>query len=282
MSISGNAKIAGVMGWPIAHSLSPALHGFWIREHGLDAAYVPMAVTPDNFEEAVRALPRLGFRGANVTIPHKERAFQLSVDVDDAARATGAVNTLVVDGDRVIGRNTDVSGYLASLDDAGVGSLDGRVAVVLGAGGAARGIIFGLLSRGAGEVIVVNRTAGKADALVAFFGSRVKAEGWERLAVVLGRCDLLVNTTSLGMKGQEDLRVDLSKLKASAGVSDIVYRPLETTLLAQARERGHKTVEGLGMLLHQARPGFAAWFGVEPVVSPQLRQHLVAILEARS
>lgn len=282
MNITGHAKVAGVMGWPVEHSLSPALHGFWIRQYGLDAAYVPMAVKPEAFQEAARALVRFGFRGANVTLPHKEQAFRVSSEVDDAGRATGAVNTLVVDGEKLVGRNTDVTGYLASLDDAGAGQMDGRCAVVLGAGGAARGIIFGLLSRGAGEIIVVNRTSGKADALVAFFGSRVKAERWDGLDSALSRCDLLVNTTSLGMKGQDELTIDLARLKASACVSDIVYRPLETRLLAQARQRGHRTIEGLGMLLHQARPGFAAWFGVEPAVTLELRQHLVSILEGKT
>lgn len=282
MSITGKAKVAGVIGWPISHSLSPALHGYWIHEHGLDAAYVPMAVKPENFNDAARALAQLGFRGANVTIPHKETAFRIAHDVDDAARATGAVNTLVVDGERLIGRNTDVSGYLASLDEAGAGQLDGRKIVVLGAGGAARGIIFGLLSRGAGEIAVVNRTRDKGEALATLFGGRVTAADWRELNATLGGCDLLVNTTSLGMVGHGPLQIELQHLKPSACVSDIVYRPLETALLADARKRGHRTVEGLGMLLHQARPGFAAWFGVEPVVSAALKQHLVSILEGRT
>ena len=279
MNLSGKAKLAGVLGWPIGHSLSPALHGFWIAEHGLDAAYVPLPVEPQHFDMALSALPRLGFSGVNITLPYKLRAFQLSDELDDAARATGSVNTVVFDGAKVLGRNTDVPGYLSSLDDAGAGQMKGKIVVVLGAGGAARGIVFGLLSRGAHQVLVVNRTRSKSDALVSFFGSPVAAIGWPDLTAALTGCDLLINATSLGMQGQSGLDIDLSHLKPSAIVSDIVYRPLETALLADARRRGHKCVEGLGMLLHQARPGFAAWFGLEPRVSPELRHHLVSVLE---
>lgn len=281
MSLSGQARLAGVLGWPVSHSLSPALHGFWIQALGLDAAYVPLPVAPAHFEAAVRALGHLGFRGANVTLPHKERAFALCDEVDAAAQATGAVNTLVFEGERIRGRNTDVAGYLGSLDAAGVGTLEGAIVLVLGAGGAARGIVHGLLSRGVDRVLVANRTLSRADALAALLGPRVRPVSWENLADALASCDLLVNTTSLGMVGQAPLMVAIDDLKPTAVVSDIVYRPLVTPLLAAAQGRGHKTVDGLGMLLHQARPGFAAWFGVTPDVTPELRAHLVALLEAR-
>lgn len=280
MTISGAAKLAGVAGWPIGHSLSPALHGYWIAEHKLDAAYVPLAVAPDGFADAFKALPKLGFRGLNVTLPHKEAAFSLVDTRDDAAEATGAVNTIVFDGGRALGRNTDVFGFAESLREAGVGSLASKSVVVLGAGGAARGVVAALLSLGASQVLLVNRTAEKAQALAAHFGGCVSAGKWNALPALLSTAGLLVNTTSLGMVGQPPLEIDLSPLRQGV-VADIVYRPLETPLLAQARQQGLKTVDGLGMLLHQARPGFAAWFGVEPRVSSALRGHLVSILEGR-
>lgn len=274
--ISGRAKLAGVAGWPIGHSLSPALHGFWIEEHKLDAAYVPLAIAPDDFKDALAALSKLGFRGLNVTLPHKEAAFALSVGHDEAARMTGAVNTIVFDGGRPLGRNTDVYGFSQLLRDNGIGSLSNRTAFVLGAGGAARAVIASFLGLGAARVVVVNRTLDKAQALAALFGARVVVQ--ERLAG-LGEGHVLVNTTSLGMTGQPPLAVDLGAMPKGAAVVDIVYRPLETALLAQAKTLGLKAVDGLGMLLHQALPGFAAWFGVEPKVTPQLRAHLIGVME---
>ncbi len=274
--ISGRAKLAGVAGWPIGHSLSPALHGFWIEEHKLDAAYVPLAIAPGDFKDAFAALPKLGFRGLNVTLPHKEAAFALSTGHDEAARITGAVNTIVFDEGRVLGRNTDVYGFSQLLRDNGIGSLSNRVAVVLGAGGAARAVIASLIGLGAARVVVVNRTLDKAQALAALFGARVVAQ--EGLAA-LGEAYLLVNTTSLGMAGQPPLAVDLGAMSRGSAVIDIVYRPLETALLAQAKALELKAIDGLGMLLHQAQPGFAAWFGVEPKVTPQLRAHLVGVME---
>lgn len=274
--ISGRAKLAGVAGWPIGHSLSPALHGFWIEEHKLDAAYVPLAIAPGDFKDAFAALPKLGFRGLNVTLPHKEAAFALSTGHDEAARITGAVNTIVFDEGRVLGRNTDVYGFSQLLRDNGIGSLSNRVAVVLGAGGAARAVIASLIGLGAARVVVVNRTLDKAQALAALFGARVVAQ--EGLAA-LGEAYLLVNTTSLGMTGQPPLAADIGAMSKGSAVVDIVYRPLETALLAQAKALGLKAIDGLGMLLHQAQPGFAAWFGVEPKVTPQLRAHLVGVME---
>ncbi len=280
MTISGAAKLAGVAGWPIGHSLSPALHGYWIAEYGLDAAYVPLAIAPDGFADAFKALPKLGFRGLNVTLPHKEEAFRLVDTRDETATATGAVNTVVFEGGRVHGRNTDVFGFAESLRETGFASLASADVVVLGAGGAARGVVAALFSLGASRVYLVNRTAERAHALAAHFGSRVSVQEWSALPALLSATGMLVNTTSLGMVGQPPLEIDLKPMRQGV-VADIVYRPLETPLLAQALAQGLKTVDGLGMLLHQARPGFAAWFGVEPKVTPGLRAHLVSILERR-
>jgi shikimate dehydrogenase len=277
--ISGHARLAGVAGWPVAHSLSPALHGFWIAEHKLDAAYVPLAVKPEDFGVALTALPKLGFRGLNVTLPHKEAAFALTEGHDDAARMTGAVNTIVFENGRALGRNTDVSGFSALLRDNGIASLSGP-AVVLGAGGAARAAVAALLVLGASDVAIVNRTIDKAAALAVVFGARAKAQPWSALAYALARAQIVVNTTSLGMTGQPPLEIDLGPLPKDAAVCDIVYRPLETGLLRAARSRGLKAIDGLGMLLHQAVPGFAAWFGVAPKVTPALRAHLLARMGA--
>lgn len=278
--ISGAAKLAGVAGWPIGHSLSPALHGYWIAEHGLDAAYVPLAIRPDEFADAFKALPKLGFRGMNVTLPHKEAAFHLVDARDETAEATGAVNTVVFENERALGSNTDVFGFAQALREGGVASLVSQDVVVLGAGGAARGVIAGLFSLGAKHVHLVNRTPAKAQELAVHFGARVTAHDWAGVPRLLGATELLVNATSLGMTGQPPLQIDLAAMRRGV-VADIVYRPLETPLLAQARAQGLKVVDGLGMLLHQARPGFAAWFGVEPSVTPGLRAHLVSILEGR-
>jgi shikimate dehydrogenase len=270
--------LAGVAGWPVAHSLSPALHGYWIAEHKLDAAYLPLAIKPEDFADTFRALPKVGFRGFNVTLPHKEAAFALTDTHDEAARLTGAVNTVVFENGRASGRNTDAHGFSQLLRENGIGTLGGVTTVVLGAGGAARAVIAAMLSLGAAEILLVNRTFDKADVLAERFGGRVKATAWSALPSVLTRAGVLVNTTSLGMTGQPALDIDLAALPSQSAVVDIVYRPLETPLLARAKARGLKAVDGLGMLLHQAQPGFAAWFGVEPKVTPQLRAHLIAQL----
>lgn len=277
--ISGRAKLAGVLGWPIAHSLSPTLHGHWIEKLSLDAAYVPLAVREEDFETVVAALPRMGFRGVNVTLPHKEAALRLADTADDAARACGAANTLVFAQGRVHAMNTDVAGFLASLDEAGAGDLDGMRVTVLGAGGAARAVIHGLLTRSVSEILLCNRTAAKAEGLAAFFGGKVRPVAWDTTTSALGSSQVLVNTTKLGMAGEQPLDLDLAAMPAGGVVVDIVYRPLETGLLARARARGLTAVDGLGMLLHQAVPGFRAWFDVEPRVTPALRAHLVGLLE---
>ena len=279
MMLTGQARLAGVIGWPVGHSLSPALHGYWIEQMKLDAAYIPMAVRPDDLAAVVTALPKMGFRGVNVTLPHKEAVLRLAETVDETARACGAANTLIVKDGGIHALNTDVVGFLGSLDAEGVKDLADQSVVVLGAGGAARAVIHGLLSRGVREIAVVNRTRGHAEALATFFGVKVLAAGWEDMARYLPGCRLLVNTTKLGMVGEPDLSIGLNLLREDAVVADIVYRPLQTRLLSDARHRGLKTVDGLGMLLHQAVPGFEAWFGSRPKVSSELRASLVRILE---
>jgi shikimate dehydrogenase len=278
MTVSGRAMVAGVMGWPVGHSRSPRLHGFWLERYGVDGAYVPLAVPPGRLVEAVRALPALGFRGCNVTVPHKEAALMAVDRVDDTARRMGAVNTIVVAEDGTLeGRNTDGFGFLANLR-AGAPDWHGDdgPAVVIGAGGAARAVVTSLLDAGAPEVVLINRTASRAVQLASDVGGAIRVAGWDDRHAALAGAALLVNTTTLGMRGEAPLDLALDRLSATAVVTDIVYVPLETPLLAMARARGHRVVDGLGMLLHQARPGFAAWFGVEPVVDDALRQFVLA------
>ncbi|MSO84333.1 MAG: shikimate dehydrogenase [Rhodospirillales bacterium] len=275
MSIGGKTKVAGVMGWPVGHSLSPRLHGFWLEKYGVDGVLVPLPVRPEHFAQALRALPKLGLIGASVTVPHKEAALELADDVEPLARRIGAVNTIVVGPDgRLAGQNTDAPGFLSALR-AGApkwrASASAGAAVVLGAGGAARAIVAALAEAGVGEIRVVNRTHGRAAALAGAFGAPVRAVPWEKRAGALEGAALLVNATTLGMTGGPALELDLAPLPAGAAVMDIVYTPLETGLLARARKRGLVAVDGLGMLLHQARPAFAAWFGVEPEVTAELR-----------
>jgi shikimate dehydrogenase len=273
MMLSGAARKAGVMGWPIAHSRSPALHGWWLEQHRIDGAYVPMAVRPDQLATALRALPVLGFAGCNLTIPHKEAALALVDRLDPVARRIGAVNTVVVSADGTLeGRNTDGFGFIESLRAATPGwSAAQGPAVLVGAGGAARAILVALLDDDAPEIRIINRTAGRATALAAEFGARIRPVDWSERREALAGAALLVNTTSQGMHGEAALDLPLDRLPGDALVNDIVYVPLETPLLAAARARGNPVVDGLGMLLHQARPGFAAWFGLSPEVTPGLR-----------
>ena len=272
MILSGTAKLAGVLGWPVGHSRSPRLHGYWLERYGIDGAYMPLEVRPDAFSDAVRALADLGFRGANVTIPHKEAAFAACHEVDDFARRIGAVNTLVMDDGRLIGSNTDGYGFLENLR---LGAQDWQAtagtAVLIGAGGAARGVAAALLAAGAPALTLVNRTRRRADALAEDLGGAIGVLDWEAREKALEAASLLVNCTSLGMTGQPPLQLDLSRLPPDAVVNDLVYSPLETELLAAARARGNPVVDGLGMLLHQAKPGFEAWFGVAPEVTDELR-----------
>ena len=274
--------LAGVMGWPVMHSRSPKLHNYWFEKHQLAGTYVPLAIRPDDLRAALRALPALCFSGCNLTIPHKQAAFALAAERDEAAAATGAVNTLLFEDGRIIGRNTDVAGFVGMLRDGGLSSLSGRSVTVLGAGGAARAAIHALKELNAARIAIANRTPANAEELAQYFrGSKSDIEPlpWNKAVERLATTNLLVNTTSLGMAGQPALELDLSSLPQTAIVADIVYRPLETPLLAAARKRGLKTIDGLGMLLHQAVPAFAVWFGVEPKVTPALRAHMLEALK---
>jgi shikimate dehydrogenase len=273
---------AFVVGHPIAHSRSPLIHGYWLAEHGLPGSYERLDVAPEAFPDFLRALPESGFRGGNVTIPHKETAFALADTLTPRARKIGAVNTLVVEPDgRIRGDNTDAPGFCAHLDHslgAGWPERAGGTAVVLGAGGAARAIVVGLAENGLRRILIANRTRARAETLAALAPGIGGALAWDDLPEALPGAGLLINTTSLGMKGQPPLDLDLTPLPATAAVADIVYAPLETDLLAAARRRGLAAVDGLGMLLHQAVPGFEAWFGLRPSVTPGLRDRIVADL----
>lgn len=265
--------LAGVMGRPVSHSRSPMIHSHWIRHYGLNGAYVLLSVTPDLLPDAVRGLRALGFAGCNITLPHKVEAMQWVDQVDSLARRIGAINTIVVGQDgRLSGFNHDAFGYIESLLEVQPDwRADAGPITVLGAGGAARAIIVGLAERGAREIRLTNRSFDKAKALAAEFGSPVRAVAWEQRHDALQDIALLVNTTSLGMQDQPAMELSLDRLPVHALVSDIIYVPLETPLLTAARHRGNPTVNGLGMLLHQARPAFKSWFGVMPEVTAELR-----------
>jgi shikimate dehydrogenase len=265
---------AVVVGWPIRHSRSPIIHNYWLKQHGLAGVYEALAVEPGTFPAFAASIGSDGLRGGNVTLPHKPAAFAACDVLTDVAKALGAVNTLWRENGRLNGDNTDVAGFLANLGESAPGWDDGREALVLGAGGAARAVIYGLLKRGLARIVIANRTPENAAALAAQFGPAVRAAPAD--AAQIASADLIVNTTSLGMAGQPALTLDLAPAKSSAVVADIVYVPLETPLLADARQRGLRTVGGLGMLLHQAAPGFERWFGVRPKVDATLR----ALVEA--
>jgi shikimate dehydrogenase len=268
---------ACVAGWPIDHSRSPLIHTYWLRELGIDGRYEKAAVPPGEFAAFAESIGRNGLVGANVTIPHKEAAFAACDWVTDNAAGLGAVNTLWRDNGKLCGDNTDVAGFLCNLDEQAPEWRDhSHRAVVLGAGGAARAIIRGLVSVGVAHIVIVNRTFERAERLAAQWGAATRSAPWNALPDLLAEADLLVNSSSLGMTGQPALEIDLALLDRRAIVSDIVYSPLETPLLAAARARGLRAVEGLGMLLHQAAPGFERWFGVRPIVSGELR----ALIEA--
>lgn len=276
MAATPKFKAACVIGWPVEHSRSPLIHGYWIEKYGLNAEYRREAVPPDQFEAFVRGLGARGYAGANVTIPNKEAARALS-KADDRADKVGASNTLWLDGSALRSTNTDVEGFINNLDASVSGWNRGlETAVVMGAGGTARAVVYGLSERDVKRIHVVNRTLDRAVALREEFGKRINPLRWEELGGLLGGAGLLVNTTSLGMTGKPPLTVNLARLPASAVVADVVYAPLETALLAAARARGLRTVDGLGMLLHQAVRGFELWFGVRPEVTPELR----ALVEA--
>ena len=264
--------VAAVIGWPVKHSRSPVIHRFWLKQLGIDGDYVIHPVEPEKVAAFLADFAVSGFVGCNVTVPHKEAAFAAAKRRDSAAEATGALNTLWLEGGVLVGANTDVPGFLANLDET-VGGWDKRTgpAVVLGAGGAARAIVHALLSRGFNPVHVVNRSPQRPRQIAAAFGERVLPAAWSDVPRLLAGARLLVNTTTLGMDGQPPLKIDLAPLPGDAVVNDIVYVPAETELLAAARGRGLRTVGGLGMLLHQAVPGFERWFGQRPQVTPELR-----------
>jgi len=278
---TGKTALAGVIGWPIAHSQSPRLHGFWLNKYGIDGAYLPLAVQPDQIEAALKGLIALGFRGANVTIPYKEKVIPFLDSISPLAQKIGAVNTLVITDGKIHGTNTDAPGYIANLR-AQAPTWSGKgCAVVLGAGGAARGICAALADAGVDEIVILNRTVGKAADLAEnlqdllstpIFAKSLTADIWAEIAPT---CDLLVNTTSLGMVNHPPLVIDLSGLPKHAVVSDIVYAPLDTDLLKAARAKNLATVDGLGMLLYQAREGFHAWFGTQPDVTSELRDFVI-------
>ncbi|MDE2515517.1 MAG: shikimate dehydrogenase [Rhodospirillales bacterium] len=274
---SGQARLAGIIGWPVAHSRSPLLHGTWLDRHGIDGAYVPLAVAPGDLAAAVDGLRKAGFAGLNVTIPHKVAVRALCDRVSDFARRAGAVNTLHFRDGRIEGSNTDGYGFLANLADHRVDPAAGP-ALVLGAGGAARAIVAALQEAGA-PVSLANRTRAAAEALAADLAP-VRVLDWEARHAALADHALVVNTTALGMAGKAALDLDLSRAAPGMAVADAVYVPLETPLLGAARAAGLRPVEGLGMLLHQAVPGFAAWFAVTPIVDAALRAVIEADLPA--
>ena len=275
MTTSARPRAACLIGWPAAHSRSPLIHHYWLRTLGIEGGYNIEAVPPEGFAEFILHLSGHGFVGANVTRPHKERALALSAP-DARARAVGAANTLWYDGDRLCSTNTDVEGFINNLDASAPGWDKASDALVLGAGGASRAVLFGLLERGIKHVHLANRTVARAQALADQFGAAVHPVAWDATSDLLSRAQVLVNTTSLGMHGQPPLEIDIGRLPADAVVADLVYVPLKTPLLSAAERRGLRCADGLGMLLQQAVRGFELWFGRRPEVTPELR----ALVEA--
>jgi shikimate dehydrogenase len=272
---------AFLLGWPLGHSLSPVLHGFWLAEHGIAGSYAAVPVAPEGLADFMRSMAAAGWTGGNVTIPHKEKALALAGRADATARAIGAANTLWIESGRICASNTDAHGFVASLDQECPGWRGNGVALVLGAGGAARAVIHALQRQGMERIHVCNRTPRRAAELAAHFGQPCLGHGLDEVAGLLPSAGLLVNTTSLGMGGQPQFALDLAPARDDLTVCDIVYAPPVTHLLAQAKARGLRAVGGLGMLMHQAAPGFERWFGVKPNVSAALRRTLEAELERR-
>lgn len=262
---------ACVIGWPINHSRSPLIHGYWLRLYSIEGTYIRQPVEPSSLSKFIGNLSNLGYAGCNVTIPHKEAVYELVDRVDESTERLGAVNTVYVREGKILGTNTDGEGFINNLRQS-ISQLNlvNTRAVVLGAGGASLAVVNAILAEGVSEVGVANRTLEKAEQLRRRFGSRITPIAWEKAADHLSECSLLVNTTSLGMTGHSDLTIDISRLSNTAIVSDIVYTPLRTKLLAEAAARGNPVVEGLGMLLHQAVRGFSLWFGITPTVTTEL------------
>jgi shikimate dehydrogenase len=284
MAESERFLLAGVMGWPVMHSRSPLLHGYWMKQLGLAGAYVPLAIEPAGLAAALRALRPLQFAGCNLTIPHKQAAIAFVDEVDPVGRTIGAISCVVVRPDgSLFGSNNDWYGFVENLK-ASVPDwrADAGPAVVLGAGGGARAVCYGLLQSGARSIRLLNRTHARAQALAADFDARIEALPWAERHDVLSGASTVVNATSAGMVGNPPLDIRLNRLEPDALVADIIYTPLETPFLAAARTRGNRTVNGLGMLLHQGRPAWRAWFGIEPEVTPELRALLEASLAATS
>lgn len=278
--ISGLAKLAGVIGDPIGHSLSPAMHGYWLARHGIDAAYVPLPIKPQHFESVFRDLPKFGFCGVNITIPYKELVMPLLDEIEPEAEEIGAVNTVIFKDDgKILGANTDGFGFRVAMSDAlPRWEKQVKTALILGAGGATHAIVHELKRARIGTIYVANRTFEKAEAIAQRFGAKVIALPWEEQDERHAEVDLLVNTTSLGMLHELPLEVDVRNLKPTAMVMDAVYNPLETDLLRKARQNGHMTVSGLGMLIHQGRAAFQRWFGIDPKVDEALKVILASRL----
>ena len=274
---------ACVIGWPIEHSRSPAIHGYWLKHYKIDGDYRAEAVRQEDVAAFLNSLAVKGYVGANVTLPHKEEALRLADSVDAAAQAIGAANTLWLDeAGKLHASNTDAYGFMTNLEQQAPGWNDKkRPVIVLGAGGAARAILYGLIEAGVGKILLLNRSRDRAEALAKIFGRNIEVRDWSQRSSALAGGGLLVNTTSLGMAGKPPLDLDLAALPKDAVVADIVYNPLETELLAAARVRGNRVVDGLGMLLYQAVPGFERWFGVRPEVTGELRKQVEATLGRR-
>ena len=279
MSVTGKTRIAGVIGNPISHSRSPLLHGLWLEHYGIDGALVPLQVKADDLTDVIKTLPKLGLVGTCVTIPHKEAVMGLVDELDPTARSIGAVNvTTVEQGGRLVGQNTDAFGFIENIKDRSGWAPTNRPASILGAGGAARAVLYGLSEAGVGSIRLVNRTRQKAETLARDLSPHISAQieiwDWQDRAKSCEGAGLLVNTTSLGMTGQPGLDMALDHLPQEALVTDIVYTPLLTPLLLRAQDRGHPIVDGLGMLIHQARPAFQKWFGRDPEVTADIRAAL--------
>ncbi len=270
---------AFVCGWPVAHSRSPIIHNYWINRYKIEGEYIKQPISPQDFKLFINKLIESGYLGGNVTLPHKEKAFELADRLDPAAKRLGAVNTLWIKNKKLHGANTDGYGFLANLDQLAFGwdnaERKSKSVIVLGAGGAARAIIDAVVSRGFQNIKIVNRTISRAEILADIFGKNIIVHGWQELSELMTSTGLLVNTTSLGMEGKAPLEIDLNSLPSNCLVSDIVYVPLQTELLKQAASRGLDAVDGLGMLLHQAVPGFEKWFGVRPEVTDELRNLVI-------
>lgn len=280
--MSGEFGLAGVMGWPIAQSRSPVIHNYWLEKYRINGRYVPLAVKPERLPDAIRGLPALGFRGCNLTMPHKQMAMAMVDSLTDTAKRIGALNCIVVgDEGKLLGVNNDGNGYVLSVQEvAPQWTPDAGPIAILGAGGAARALIVALLERGAKEIRLINRTLEKAEQLAKEYGAAIKPMAWDKRSDVIGDVALLANATSQGMIGKPALDISLDRLSKQTLVSDLIYVPPETPFLAAAKARGNVTINGLGMLLHQARPAFQAWFGVMPEITPELRAAVMATFNA--